>query len=373
MKLLVLSVGFSGVEKQVINHLKAAGVEVKVIEMKKFYSIWFFSIISTFRLSFSVKKWIQRAETKYNNYHGSPKAFAMKSNWIVKKVKSELANYNNVLQISGTFSLDALKATDNFNYYILTDYTKALRKTEVLNNEKRRWMAVEKSLYNAADGIFVPSGYIKDSLLNDYAIDSNKTHVIGYGSKYPIVNNIKTKRNNILFVGNDFERKGGLQLLDVFKALQKNIKDLEFTIVGPRFNPAPNLAGINYLGQVSSAEELSIIYSEATLFVLHPESEPFGLVFLEAMSHGIPCVGTELDAMPELIVSTGAGKVVNVNDKTALNDVLHDLICNEEEWERYSENGKAAVTNFYNWKSVVDKIVIELWQEKHSNGNEHAN
>ncbi|MBU2870035.1 glycosyltransferase family 4 protein [Colwellia sp. E2M01] len=372
MKLLVLSVGFSGVEKQVINHLTKLGVNLKVIEMKKFRSVWLYSILSTFRFSFSLKSWIKRAEAKYNDYHASPAAFTMKSRWMSNKAKKELTNYNSILQISGTFSLATLKKSEKFNYYILTDYTKSLRKTEKLTEMKRKWLALEEKLYHSADGIFVPSQYIKDSLINDYAVHKSKSHVIGYGSKFPVQSNLTT-RKNILFVGNDFERKGGKNILNVFIKLKQRIKDLELTIVGPRFNPCPGVDGVNYQGQVSCDNALSTIYSKSILFVLHPESEPFGLVFLEAMSHGLPCIGTELDAMPEIISSSGAGRVVPVHDEKALENAIYEIICDDSIREKYSLAGKKAVENFYNWTTVVSKVKATIFDVNVLNGEHSVN
>lgn len=302
MNLLVLSVGFSGVEHQVINNLIKSGVDVKIIEMKKFYSVWLYSILSTFRPSFSIKNWIKRAEHKYNKLHHTSRIFEMKSKWMENQVKKELAQFNHVLQISGTFSLHNLKENNDFNYYVLTDYTRALGKTEKLTEnltkEKIYSLALEKKLYQSCDGLFVPSSYIKDSLVSVYETESNHVHVIGYGSKYPIVNRSVVRANNILFVGVEFERKGGTQLLHVFQKMRQYVPDLELTIVGPRFNPCPNIIGVNYLGKITDDKVLSDVYLNASVFVLHPKAEPFGLVFLEAMSHGVPCIGTKLDAMP---------------------------------------------------------------------------
>ena len=53
-----------------------------------------------------------------------------------------------------------------------------------------------------------------------------------------------------------------------------------------------------FLGKQENLEEL---YSVSDLFLLVSEKESFGLVALEAMACGVPCIGTNVGGIPEVI------------------------------------------------------------------------
>jgi glycosyltransferase involved in cell wall biosynthesis len=165
------------------------------------------------------------------------------------------------------------------------------------NLTEKIYSLVLENTYQSCDGLFVSSYYIKDSLVCSYETESNHVLVMDYDSKYPFVNRSVARKNNILFVGVEFERKDGTQLLHLFQKMRQYVPDLELTIVGRRFNPCPNIISVNYLGKITDNKVLSDVYLNTSVFVLHPKLEAFGLVFLEAMSHGVPCIGTKLDAM----------------------------------------------------------------------------
>jgi len=73
-----------------------------------------------------------------------------------------------------------------------------------------------------------------------------------------------------------------------------------------------------------SDEELARAYAQASLFIMPSQNEGFGLVFVEAMAQGVPAIGGNTDATPEVIADGETGFVVNptsveqIAEKTAL-------------------------------------------------------
>ncbi len=65
------------------------------------------------------------------------------------------------------------------------------------------------------------------------------------------------------------------------------------------------------LGKQENLEEL---YSISDLMLLLSEKESFGLVALEAMACGVPCIGTNVGGIPEVIVDGETGYICELGD-----------------------------------------------------------
>ncbi|HET9951211.1 MAG TPA: N-acetyl-alpha-D-glucosaminyl L-malate synthase BshA [Candidatus Eisenbacteria bacterium] len=68
---------------------------------------------------------------------------------------------------------------------------------------------------------------------------------------------------------------------------------------------------VRYLGQMDAVEE---VLAASDLFILPSENESFGLAALEAMSSGVPVIGTTAEGLPELIRFGETGYLVPVGD-----------------------------------------------------------
>jgi phosphatidyl-myo-inositol dimannoside synthase len=87
-------------------------------------------------------------------------------------------------------------------------------------------------------------------------------------------------------------------------------------------------AHVDFAGFVSRAE-LHDLYRRAAVFALPSRGEGFGLVYLEAMAHGLPCVGSTEDAAGDVIVDGVTGFLVRQDDAAALGDRLSRLLSDE--------------------------------------------
>ena len=66
-----------------------------------------------------------------------------------------------------------------------------------------------------------------------------------------------------------------------------------------------------FLGKQENVAEL---YSISDLKLLLSEKESFGLVLLEAMACGVPCIGTNTGGIPEVIEHEKTGYICEVGD-----------------------------------------------------------
>src|SRR6185295_10830176 len=74
---------------------------------------------------------------------------------------------------------------------------------------------------------------------------------------------------------------------------------------------------------------LSALYRDAALFVMPSRDEGFGLVYLEAMSAGLPCIGCP-GAAAEIVAHNRTGMLVPYGDVAAVRDACVRLFADEQ-------------------------------------------
>jgi glycosyltransferase involved in cell wall biosynthesis len=125
-------------------------------------------------------------------------------------------------------------------------------------------------------------------------------------------------------------------------------------VVGPRRAPAlPE--GATWFGYVP-APKLPEFFARATVFVLPTLREPFGLAFLDAMASGLPCVGTRVEAVPELVRHGETGLLVPPGDPSALVDALESLLANRDRARAMGAEGRRVVEENYSWSRVAERL-----------------
>ncbi|UQA62389.1 glycosyltransferase family 4 protein [Polyangium aurulentum] len=96
---------------------------------------------------------------------------------------------------------------------------------------------------------------------------------------------------------------------------------------------------VRFWGRVSDAE-LRARYEAASVFAMPSRGEGFGLVYLEAMAFGLPCVASLDDAAREVIAGGETGLLVRYGDREALARALIDLFTDEDKRARLGRAGR---------------------------------
>lgn len=325
------------------------GIRNKINIVKNFstnYEVWMF------KLMLDVKRKIMMSKLAQESVMALPKD---------KK-------FNAVLQIGSEFSLDSIKELKNvprFSYhdnnilaYLQSDHKKpnlSKRISDIIN--------FEKSVYDKLDGIFTMTDFLKQVFIKGFKIPEKKVHSIGFAANLDSVMDIDKEYDGktILFVAKDsFKEKGGLVLLDAFKKVKKEIKDVRLIIVGQKIDcKIDGVENIGFIDKRTIDGESKFIqfYKKASLFVMPSYVDAAGSVFLEAMSFKVPCIGTNVSAMPEIIVGNHCGVVTNTGDSNALADAIIMLLRDAQLLKEFGENGYKAVKEKYNWEVVCDKFI----------------
>jgi glycosyltransferase involved in cell wall biosynthesis len=222
------------------------------------------------------------------------------------------------------------------------------------------WEAAERRTYAEADAIFTMSDYVKQSLVNDYGVADEKVLVIGAGpnlDELPVSPGLNPANRHVLFVGKDFERKGGPVLLDAFRKVRRRLPDARLTIVGPLMKGEEE--GVRFAGMLPP-KEMPAVYRDCSVFVLPTWREPYGISFVEAMAFGLPCIGTRIEAIPEIINEGETGYLVEPGDADGLAERLLTLLNDPALCTRLGRQGRLKVEQQLNWENVTRKMIERL-------------
>jgi len=140
----------------------------------------------------------------------------------------------------------------------------------------------------------------------DYEKIRNKVEVL-YLAMRPCKRK-RPKRNDkkvkLSFIGEKFYGKGGQDVLRAYSILTKKYKNIELKFKGkvPERYKNLKIPGLKFVEGFFPRDELfDKMYLDADIFVLPTHTDNYGVVFLEAMSAGLPVVGTTSFTVPELI------------------------------------------------------------------------
>ena len=220
--------------------------------------------------------------------------------------------------------------------------------------EIAQWIDAEREALGAADGILIGSQFIRDILVNRYQVPPTKILFVGTGAPplgEPVVRSGPPATPTLLFIGKDFERKGGAVLLEAFALVRKRVPNARLLVVGPRTVKHDVPDGVVLVGRVDERARMVELLESASAFVLPTLHDSFGFVFLEAMSKGLPCVGTRLFAIPEIIEDKVTGLLVDPGDVKQLTEAIVAILGDPAAAQEMGRLGRERVAQFQ-WQSV---------------------
>lgn len=231
------------------------------------------------------------------------------------------------------------------------------------------WRALEKTVYENAQVTFTRSGHIRHSIIEQYGIQPEKAVIAYAGCNTPVRDIDLGKKDysgkDILFVGVTWERKGGPDLVRAFEQVLRKHPQAKLTIVG--CSPAVDLPNVEIVGKIPVVE-VEQYYRKASIFCLPTRLEPFGIVFIEAMSYGLPLVAPRTGAVPDLVEQGRNGYMFEPGDIDAMAAYLIELMDDAEKCRDFGRVGYSLVRERYTWQKVGLKMkasiqpVIQNWK-----------
>ena len=225
-----------------------------------------------------------------------------------------------------------------------------------------------RAFYENCAGVFTMSRWLQQDLVENTGLPAGKVHHAGGGSNIDVskVDYSRKEGNKFLFVGIDWNRKNGDLVVEAFKQLRDRYPDRnpQLYIAGPTEAPA-SVAGqenITFLGRLSHAQ-LVDYYNLCDYYVMPSIYEAYGLVFVEALCFGLPCIGKNFCAMPEFIQHGENGYLLERDDTRELTGLMENLLLNGAEMARAVQEKRAYYLETYAWDTVADRIIRVLQKD----------
>jgi len=106
--------------------------------------------------------------------------------------------------------------------------------------------------------------------------------------------------------------------------------------------------------------QMPLVYRESDVFTLPSENETFGQVFIEAMSCGLPVIGTKVGGTPEIISDSYNGFLIPPNDSSILAQMIDRLLKDNSIRDRFIHSGRNTVNEKFTAQKQFDSFISML-------------
>lgn len=220
----------------------------------------------------------------------------------------------------------------------------------------------QQRVYHGAAALLPMSAWLAGRLAAS-GIDPGKIFPIHPGVNVPVALDYPVRQrragpvDRLLFIGRDPHTKALDVVLDAFARLRHELGPaIALTVAGPpgwpRAGPVPT--GIDFLGPVSRDRVARLLESH-DLFVMPSRLEGFGVAFVEALSRGLPCIGRNAFAMPEIILPGIGGALVEDDDGDRLANTIVSTLGDDELYLRCAED-VPRVRRHYTWRRAAREM-----------------
>lgn len=378
-RILLLTLGdaetwdsWSGSSKSLVDHLRAAGhsVECSNVELEG-WRRWRTAFATFHR---QPDRWRAR-------FHFGREGFAARSHRAQAAVDHAADRVDVILQIGATFRVSPPMRTP---LVLFCDSNIALAQEGADTGKSEAAVLTardiedirqrEGEVYRAARMIFTMSDRLARSFQEHFEVSPDHLTTIHAGPNFesgnppPVPERTESGDPTILFIGRDFGRKGGDLLLSAFERVRRSVPAARLLIVGPDalpggFGRLPD--GVEFLGFLPKDTDRGRValfeaYRRASVFCLPTRFEPFGVVFLEAMHYGLPCVGPRAWAVPEIVEHERTGLLVPPEDPEALAVSLVSLLVDPTRAMEMGKAGRERLDTYFSWARTVDRLTTGL-------------
>jgi len=207
-----------------------------------------------------------------------------------------------------------------------------------------------------------------DNLINEWNLKKFKNkisiasrHFLDFDT-FRIKKKIEERKNLVGYIGRLSEEKGISSFIKSIPIAMKNIRDIEFLIVGDgdfnneikNFILTNNLSDrVKFIGWISH-ESIPEYLNELKLLIIPSYTEGLPNILLEAMACGTPVLATPVGAIPDIIRDEETGFILSENNPDTIAENIKNILNNPNLF-RIVDTAKNFVEKNYTFSISVEK------------------
>ena len=258
----------------------------------------------------------------------------------------------------------------NMEYYVFVNYNARLSRRDGFTpwrpkpKDEDAFIEREDLLFRHATHVFTAGEFLRKNMIEEAGVRADRVTTVANG-----VNPVYLRQPppafsdeftyKLLFVGWDFGLKGGRDVLLALPDIRARYPQVEFIVIGPdeaqkaKLGTLADTPGLRWMGQQKVKVE---DYRSADLFVLPSLRDSYGFVFLEAMSQGLPCVGADINGMPEMIEHGRTGYVVPRSSPQHIAEAICRYYADASNKRLMAERAYKRLHEKFTWDVVLSKV-----------------
>ncbi len=172
------------------------------------------------------------------------------------------------------------------------------------------------------------------------------------------------RSTNLISVGRLSKEKGYLDLLHIYKNIVQDYPDWKLHIVGggEEKEHLENYIHENHLEEkvilhgFQGKDVINSLLQDSSIYIMTSYTESFGIVLIEAMSHGLPCIAYDsAEGAREIITSGENGFLIKNRNQEVMIQKIEDLMNDRESRIKLGRQARKSV------KKYTSDVVSEKW------------
>jgi glycosyltransferase involved in cell wall biosynthesis len=234
--------------------------------------------------------------------------------------------------------------------------------SNLLGQSCRELDSIENRAIRKAALLLYATNWAAQSAIEDYHADPAKVHVVPFGANLDsqplhtvLAMRKRSDRCRLLFVGVNWERKGGDIAVETLKRLEALNIPAELIVCGcipPSDVSHPSIRVIPYLNKHDPEQraELDALYLSSDFLLLPTRNECYGIAFCEASAFGLPAVTTHTGGVPEIVRDGETGFVLPLSARgEAYAAVIARAYGDEARYAELVSASRSAFEDRLNW------------------------
>jgi glycosyltransferase involved in cell wall biosynthesis len=236
--------------------------------------------------------------------------------------------------------------------------------TRLLGKSAREGEFIEQRCISKSRALIYSSKWAAYSAIRDYHASKNKVYVLPYGANLdpadiPSRDEVLARKLKspcrLLFLGVDWERKGGKIAFDALVELNKMGIEASLTVCGctpPHSFTHERLRVIPYLNKNKPNErrQLMHLFLTSDFLLLPTRSECLGIVFCEASAFGLPIITTNTGGVEGAVKDGVNGFMLPLSSEGRhYAEVIGDILADVNKYSELVESSREAFEEHLNW------------------------